>query len=170
MVCLAVAIFVLLGALAPASWASIHPLTESNINLLLSVHNEMRRNERSGLQDLTWNEELASRAQNWADGCFYGNERNVPFGENIAARKYMIGTDSSAIVFIMQNWMEESLVNTDGSFSCCTKEDWSCCHLKQVLQPMATTVGCGIKFCESLPSQFDELTDAAYLVCYYDAR
>ncbi|GFS06686.1 peptidase inhibitor 16 [Elysia marginata] len=160
---------VLMATLTPMTLAAIGALTEEDIAFALTKHNEYRAGEPAAtMPDLTWSASLASEAQAWADGCNFAHQTGQSWGENIAARTSGIDTNQDAIDRMVDQWTAESRFNTDGSFSCCSSSDYSCCHLTQVIWAKTTEVGCGLTLCSTLTTSGDPISDAAYLVCYYD--
>ncbi|GFR98939.1 cysteine-rich secretory protein LCCL domain-containing 1 [Elysia marginata] len=91
-------------------------------------------------------------------------------GENIAARSGGLSSNQNAIGLMVDQWTSESKYNTDGSFSCCSFSDYSCCHLTQVVWAATTEVGCGLAMCPELTFSSGSMSNAAYLVCYYNPR
>jgi len=49
--------------------ATVRSTPDSDIQAYLSAHNNMRA--KHGAKALTWSEPLASKAQQWADGCVF---------------------------------------------------------------------------------------------------
>ncbi|RUS73221.1 hypothetical protein EGW08_019022 [Elysia chlorotica] len=161
----------LLATLTPVTRAAITALTESDRQFLLQKHNTYRANENAvTMPDLTWSASLASEAQAWADNCNFAHQTGQSWGENIAARTSGLSTNQNAMSLMVDQWTSESQYNTDGSFSCCSSSDYSCCHLTQVVWAATTEVGCGLAMCSTLTTSSGSMSDAAYLVCYYNPR
>ncbi|KAK3736363.1 hypothetical protein RRG08_012910 [Elysia crispata] len=136
---------------------------------ILQKHNDYRAEEpATSMPDLTWSSSLASEAQLWADGCSFAHQNGKPWGENIAARNSDIDTNIDAINGLVDQWTAESQFNTDGKFSCCGTTGFECCHLTQVVWAKTTEVGCGLSLCPTLTTSSDPVSNAAYLVCYYN--
>jgi len=122
----------------------------------LSAHNTIRA--QHGASDLTWSDELASKAQQWANGCVFQHSGGTlgPFGENLAA-----GTGSSYdIATAVKSWTDEvseyDANNPQPS------------HFTQVVWKASTQVGCALQMCSGIfAASFGQ---ASYYVCEYSPQ
>ncbi|KAH9523806.1 Cysteine-rich secretory protein LCCL domain-containing 1 [Bulinus truncatus] len=144
--------------------------TPDHIKTILDGHNEARRLENAKtMPDLKWNAELAIKAQNWTDGCKFAHQppRVRRWGENIAA----VGNTRpipSQLTAMITEWVDEKKFNTNGTFEeCCSFRASDCCHYTQVVWAKTTDVGCGYTVCQDLEYGSNQLTNIAFLACYY---
>jgi len=125
----------------------------SDIDQYLSGHNTVR--EQHGAVDLTWNDTLASAAQQWANGCKFEHSGGSlgPYGENLAA-----GTGSDFdIAAAIKLWTDE-VSEYDPS-------NPQPSHFTQVVWKATTQVGCAVQSCDGI---FDpSYGKANYYVCEY---
>jgi len=125
----------------------------SDIDQYLAAHNGFRGEHGAG--PLSWSDDLASKAQLWANNCqFIHSEGSLgPFGENLAA-----GTaDSFGIAQAVQGWKDEvseyDPANPQPS------------HFTQVVWKASTQLGCAMALCDGI---FDpSFGKAKYFVCEY---
>lgn len=78
--------------------------SNSDINAYLSAHNSVRAQHDAS--PLTWSDDLAKKAQQWADGCLFRHSGGTlgRFGENLAA-----GTGAAYdIDTAVKSWADES--------------------------------------------------------------
>jgi len=119
----------------------------------LTAHNSVRANH--GAAALTWSDDLASKAQQWANGCKFQHSGGTlgRFGENLAA-----GTGSSyGISQAIKSWTDEvsEYDANNPQFS----------HFTQVVWKGSKQVGCAVQACDGIfSSQFGK---AKYYVCEY---
>jgi uncharacterized protein YkwD len=122
----------------------------------LSAHNSVRA--QHGASDLTWSDNLASKAQQWANNCKFEHSGGSlgPFGENLAA-----GTgDSYGISSAVKSWTDEvSSYNSNNPQPS---------HFTQVVWKASTQVGCAVQSCNGIfASSFGE---AKFFVCEYSPQ
>ncbi|KAG6850820.1 hypothetical protein H0H93_008123 [Arthromyces matolae] len=147
--------------------------SSSDINTYLSSHNTVRA--QHGASRLTWNNQLASKAQSWANNCVFQHSGGSlgDFGENLAA-----GTGSYYDIQIaVKSWTDEvceylraglypafiqrPLAKYDPSNPVPS-------HFTQVVWKGTSEVGCAVQLC-------DGIFDAAYgkakfYVCEYSQQ
>ncbi|KAL0950954.1 hypothetical protein HGRIS_007706 [Hohenbuehelia grisea] len=122
----------------------------------LAAHNSFRA--RHGAGALTWSDQLAGKAQEWANNCKFEHSGGSlgPFGENLAA-----GTgDSYNIESAIKSWTDESKdynpSNPNPS------------HFTQVVWKGSTQLGCAMAQCDGIfASSFGK---AKFFVCEYSAQ
>lgn len=119
----------------------------------LAAHNSFRA--QHGAAALTWSDELASKAQQWANGCKFQHSGGSlgPYGENLAA-----GTGSSyGISAAIKSWTEESkdYNPSNPTFS----------HFTQVVWKGTKQLGCAVQSCDGIFSS--SYGKAKYYVCEY---
>lgn len=130
--------------------------SSSDINAYLSAHNNVRA--QHGAQPLTWDDNLASKAQQWANGCVFEHSGGSlgPFGENLAA-----GTGSDYdISAAVKSWTDEvSQYNPSNPVAS---------HFTQVVWKGSSTVGCAVQSCDGIfAASFGK---AKFFVCEYSAQ
>ncbi|KAF8078439.1 CAP domain-containing protein [Lyophyllum atratum] len=126
--------------------------SNSDIQAYLSSHNTVRA--QHGAKALTWSDDLASKAQEWADGCLFQHSGGKfgRLGENLAA-----GTGSYSIQTAVKSWTDEvsEYDPSNPKFS----------HFTQVVWKATTQVGCAVQSCDGI---FDAAYGKAkYYVCEY---
>jgi len=107
---------------------------------------------------LTWSNDLASKAQQWANGCVFKHSGGTlgPFGENLAA-----GTgDSYDITAAVQSWTNE--------VSEYDPNNPQPSHFTQVVWKASTQVGCAEQLCSGIFAASFGL--AKYFVCEYSPQ
>ncbi|RUS85665.1 hypothetical protein EGW08_006541 [Elysia chlorotica] len=161
---------ILLGAaLSPLTSAAIQALSSTDKNHILKLHNDYRQAEPAKtMPALTWNDDLAQQAQAWTDKCGFSHQSGKPWGENIAAKSARSTTNTAALDYMFNLWTKEAQYNTDGSFSCCTQREHTCCHLTQVVWAKTTEIGCGLTLCPTLTTSSGSMSNSAFLACYYN--
>jgi uncharacterized protein YkwD len=119
----------------------------------LSAHNSFRA--QHGASPLSWSDDLASKAQQWANGCDFKHSGGSlgPFGENLAA-----GTGSSYNVNtgVGQWTSEQSEYNPNNPQPS---------HFTQVVWKGSHQLGCAIAECQHLAEV--NFSNARFLVCEY---
>ncbi|KAG5654737.1 hypothetical protein H0H81_003745 [Sphagnurus paluster] len=127
---------------------------DGDIQAYLSSHNSVRANH--GAVPLTWSDDLASKAQQWANGCLFQHSGGIfgRIGENLAA-----GTGDYTIQTAVKAWTDEvSEYNPSNPKSS---------HFTQVVWKATTQVGCAVQICDGI---FDaSFGKARYYVCEYSA-
>jgi len=119
----------------------------------LAGHNSIRA--QHGAADLTWNDTLASEAQQWANGCVFKHSGGSlgPFGENLAA-----GTGPTyGIPDAIKSWTDEVSEYDPGNPQPS--------HFTQVVWKATTQVGCAVQSCSGIFPNSD--SKARYYVCEY---
>lgn len=116
----------------------------------LEAHNQVRT--ASGVPPLSWNQDLADYAQQWADELKYGNEcapmhRPISgffaqkYGENIAWNQGM----TSLPEVVVDQWVSEKAFYNAQNNSCAPQQ--ICGHYTQVVWRDSTDLGCGMVSC-----------------------
>jgi len=126
----------------------------SDISQYLDAHNGFRA--QHGASPLTWSDNLASKAQEWANQCHFEHSGGQlgPFGENLAA-----GTGNFGIAQAVQDWKnEESSYNPNNPQPS---------HFTQVVWKGSTQLGCASADCDGI---FPGPGKATYYVCEYEAQ
>jgi len=107
---------------------------------------------------LTWSDQLASKAQQWANNCKFQHSGGSlgPFGENLAA-----GTGSSYnIQAAIKSWTDESKdYNPSNPVAS---------HFTQVVWKGSTQLGCAVALCDGIFSA--SFGKAKYFVCEYSPQ
>ncbi|KAK7463764.1 hypothetical protein VKT23_005701 [Stygiomarasmius scandens] len=127
--------------------------SNSDIQAYLSAHNSVRA--QHGAAPLTWSDEAAAKAQQWANNCVFEHSGGKlgAFGENLAA-----GTgDSYGIAEAIKSWTDEVSSYNPGNPSPS--------HFTQVVWKATTQVGCAVQSCDGI---FDaSFGKAKFFVCEY---
>ncbi|KAK0233449.1 CAP domain-containing protein [Armillaria fumosa] len=138
---------------ASSDTSSSSSTSSSDINAYLEGHNTFRA--QHGASDLTWSNELAGKAQQWANGCVFKHSGGSlgSFGENLAA-----GTDSGyTISSAIKSWTDEA--------SSYDPNNLVASHFTQVVWKATSQVGCAVQSCDGI---FDaSFGKASYYVCEY---
>ncbi|XP_071958419.1 GLIPR1-like protein 1 [Antedon mediterranea] len=126
-------------------------LTAEEIQTVLDKHNELRSQvspEASDMKYMSWDDDLASMAQEWSDGCVFehGQPTNIspfdPVGQNL----YSSGASASNrpnLASATQAWYNE-----DQYYNYDTRECSDVCgHYTQVVWADSYALGCGLTFC-----------------------
>ncbi|CDO72316.1 hypothetical protein BN946_scf184977.g13 [Trametes cinnabarina] len=112
--------------------------SQSDIDQYLQAHNSVRA--QHGAAPLTWSDDLAAKAQQWADNCVFQHSGGKlgPFGENLAA-----GTGSSyGIQAAVKSWTDE--------VSQYDPNNPQPSHFTQVVWKATTQVGCAVQSCNGI--------------------
>ncbi|PBL00780.1 PR-1-like protein [Armillaria gallica] len=138
---------------ASSDTSSSSSTSSSDINAYLEGHNTIRA--QHGAADLTWSDELAGKAQQWANGCVFKHSGGSlgSFGENLAA-----GTGSGYdISSAIKSWTDEA--------SSYDPNNPVASHFTQVVWKATSQVGCAVQSCDGIfAASFGK---ASYYVCEY---
>jgi len=120
----------------------------------LTAHNTVRA--QHGAVDLTWSDDLATAAQNWASGCVFQHSGGSlgAFGENLAA-----GSSDYTIADGVGDWASEA--------SQYKASNPVPSHFTQMVWKATTQLGCALVSCAAgsiLPASYGP---ANYIVCEY---
>jgi uncharacterized protein YkwD len=120
---------------------------------MLSDHNSFRA--QHGASSMTWNNEMAGKAQQWANGCVFKHSGGTlgPFGENLAAGT---GSSYSADTGFGQWTAEQSQYDPNNPVPS---------HFTQVVWKASVQLGCAVSECNDLLGAGTGV--AKYLVCEY---
>ncbi|RDX50221.1 PR-1-like protein [Lentinus brumalis] len=139
-------------AVAAANPLATRATPQSDIDAYLKGHNTVRA--QHGAAALTWDENLAAKAQQWANGCVFQHSGGSlgPYGENLAA-----GTGDYSIAAALKSWTDE--------VSSYDPNNPQPSHFTQVVWKSTKTVGCAVQTCNGI---FDpKFGPAKYYVCEY---
>ena len=157
-----------------------HALTASQKQAILNAHNDARRKAtaRSGaaanMFELKWNDNLAKRAQDWANDCKRGHRyqdscTGTHLGQNLYYSYNSRYTSSAAstmdVTMAVASWDGEKKDYTYSSLSCAAGK--VCGHHTQVVWANSKEIGCGIKYC---PNGITNLSwpSGVVIACNYD--
>lgn len=131
----------------PPSGSNDSPVSDSDIKEYLNAHNSFRALHNAG--PLTWDNELALKAQEWANRCVMEHSGG-DFGENLAA-----GTGDYSIRDAVNAWTSESTKYKS--------KKPTASHFTQVVWKGSKRLGCASKICSGIFPQ-----KANFIVCEYD--
>ncbi|CAA7266609.1 unnamed protein product [Cyclocybe aegerita] len=144
------------AAVVPPANTGSGGTSAADIQAYLAGHNTVRA--QHGAAPLTWNDNLASKAQEWANGCQFKHSGGAlgAFGENLAA-----GTGSSySIAQAIKSWTDEVVDYNPNNPSPS--------HFTQVVWKGTTQVGCAVQSCSGIfEARFGP---AKYFVCEYSPQ
>ncbi|KAF5382921.1 hypothetical protein D9757_006371 [Collybiopsis confluens] len=130
--------------------------SDSDVQAYLSAHNSVR--DQHGASALTWSNDAAAKAQQWANGCVFQHSGGSlgPFGENLAA-----GTgDGYGIPQAILSWSNEA--------SQYNPSNPQASHFTQMVWKATTQVGCALAQCSGI---FDASFGLAHFyVCEYSPQ
>ncbi|PAV21161.1 PR-1 [Pyrrhoderma noxium] len=121
----------------------------ADIKAYLDSHNSVRA--KHGAKPLTWSDNLASVAQNWANRCVFKHSGSK-YGENLAA-----GSGDFSIPAAIKLWADEA--------SSYDPKHPQYSHFTQVVWKSTKQVGCARATCNNL---FQGWGPAQFYVCNYD--
>ena len=132
-------------------------LNAAEIQAALDAHNLHRGQAGNGdganELKLVWNDELASRAQDWADLCVWKHtlvnecDEVTSVGQNL----YMTSASSYDIAEMVKAWADEKLFYTYNTGACTDV----CGHYTQMVWANTMDMGCGIAQCGSVEGGFN---------------
>ncbi|KAH6917210.1 PR-1-like protein [Coprinopsis sp. MPI-PUGE-AT-0042] len=134
---------------------SRHTLERRTSQEWLDAHNTVRA--EYGANPLTWDKDLETAAQNWAQRCVFEHSKGKvgPYGENLAA-----GTGSFPISNAVKSWAHEVV-----EYSAEDPENPKTLHWTQLVWKSTTRLGCATVTCD--PFIFGN-QPARYHVCEYN--
>ncbi|KAF7333820.1 PR-1-like protein [Mycena venus] len=127
--------------------------SDADVISYLTAHNDVRA--LHGASPLTWKNEPAKKAQEWADACVFEHSHGAlgPYGENLAA-----GTSDFGIYDAVGSWAAEA--------SEYNPADPKASHFTQVVWKATKEVGCAVATCDGIfPPEYGP---AQFYVCEYD--
>lgn len=168
-------IWATLGVILPAGAAAVESHPDRARAGMLDVHNAVRDRVHPDLPALSWSEQAAGQAQDWADtlareGC---QMRHTPtlqdYGQNLfwagprrevtTARSAQTGEilnrDVSLSVQeitagdVVESWASEKQWYDYEANACRAPEGGSCGHYTQIVWADTLAVGCGMSVCEN---------------------
>ncbi|XP_064640638.1 cysteine-rich secretory protein 3-like [Lineus longissimus] len=142
--------------------------TETQKQELLDRHNKGRRLQKaSDMNELAWDDALASEGQKLAETCVGGHVTVIVAGIDTVGQNLFWRQGASNPLNAYDAWYGE-IHDYNKDTNTCNK-DAKCGHYRMVVLNTLTKVGCGFKVCPSFKS-FDKgtLSDVTYVVCHYD--
>ncbi|KAJ6463079.1 CAP domain-containing protein [Mycena vulgaris] len=130
---------------------SVRRTSAADEQAYLDGHNSIRA--QHGAAPLTWSDNAAAKAQQWANGCVNQHSGGTlgPFGENLAA-----ATGDFSIAAAVKAWTDE--------VSEYNPSDPQPSHFTQVVWKGTTQVGCAVATCDNI---FPDSGPAQFYVCEY---
>ncbi len=108
-----------------------------------AAHNQERANEGSEIPPLEWDEELAGRAQAYAEKIAKNcnlKHSGAGYGENLAVNWGSMSSPAQ----VVKNWASERKFYNYSDNSCASV----CGHFTQVVWAKSTKLGCGFALCD----------------------
>jgi uncharacterized protein YkwD len=134
---------------------------------MLDATNSVRANPQPApnppLSPLSWDDNLGSTAQSYANKCvFEHNANRGSLGENIA----FFGPGGNPASDAVQVWAAEASNYTYASNSCASGQQ--CGHYTQLVWRSTTAVGCGMTHCQNLQLSDGSTVEGDFWVCDYN--
>ncbi|KAJ7154736.1 CAP domain-containing protein, partial [Mycena filopes] len=128
--------------------------SDSDVQTYLETHNSIR--SKHGAVDVTWSNDAAGKAQQWADECknVHSGGTLGPLGENLAA-----GTGNFSITDAVKAWTDE--------VSEYNPKSPQPSHFTQVVWKATHQIGCAVQICDGI---FPGFGPAQYYVCEYSVQ
>ncbi|XP_072035833.1 uncharacterized protein [Amphiura filiformis] len=143
---------------------------------IVERHNFHRSNTKppaSNMKHMTWDNDLATMSQKWADTCVYehggteGTYNTSPYssvGQNLARGTYPSSKSGVEITNLWHAEEEDFTYDTNT----CKPLPKQCGHYTQVVWAKTQTVGCGRKLCPTIYRKgIPIMTNGYYIVCDY---
>jgi uncharacterized protein YkwD len=128
---------------------------------LLDAHDDVRANAAPApsppLPPMSWSDDAAATAQDWANRCVFEHRQPNDFGENLALFS-QAGVPPRDVVDL---WASEA-PDYDYADNACTGEQ--CGHYTQIVWRDSTGVGCGVADCDDVAG----FGEGSLWVCNYD--
>jgi len=126
-------------------WSQLNPKEKQDI---VALHNKERQAiGGSNVMAVTWDDDLASLAQEWTDSC---NNRHghmkLPDGRAVGQNRAWSGV---SVLDLAQGWVDEKSIYNVRSGRC--NQHWKKCgHYAQMIWHNTVKVGCGITECPGM--------------------
>ncbi|XP_072044085.1 uncharacterized protein [Amphiura filiformis] len=144
----------------------------SDADDIVKLHNHYRGNTvppAADMKHMSWDGNLATMAQNWADKCIYehgGFEPNLTPFSNIGQNIFVgTGAGRDSGVLATELWHDEDQFYSYDTNSCRPGE--VCGHYTQVVWADTSFVGCGRTFCSQVLVGSQWWNNAHLIVCNY---
>nr|ADV57652.1 venom allergen-like protein 1 [Bursaphelenchus mucronatus]ADV57661.1 venom allergen-like protein 1 [Bursaphelenchus mucronatus] len=152
--------------------------SESQKQAILDAHNSRRRTLANGeaqaqngtmakganIREITWDADLESKADEWAQACNFEHPSNGGYGQNLAAQMPHVSADSAATGSAQMWWDEIKDYSGDAKFEWSTSTG----HFTQMAWAETDKIGCAIQNCTNGDTQgFGEWKDWTFTVCDY---
>nr|AEK06325.1 venom allergen-like protein [synthetic construct] len=152
--------------------------SNSQKQAILDAHNNLRRTLARGeaqakngamakganIREITWDADLESKADEWAQACNFEHPTNVGYGQNLAAQMPHVGADSAATGSPQTWWNEINRYSGDAKFEWSTRTG----HFTQMAWAETNKIGCAVQNCTNGDTQgFEEWKDWTFTVCNY---
>ena len=126
-------------------------LSGTQIQAFLNSHN----NNRAGVNpparsmpSMSWSDDLATNASNWASQCVWSHSRTPNVGENLYATSARMPVGNFDPTTAVNSWGGEKVNYNYNNNSCANGQE--CGHYTQVVWADSTKVGCGVSNCPSI--------------------
>jgi len=146
-------------------------MTDAQKQEVVKAHNDLRAQEpASNMMTLSWNEDLAARAQELVNTCNYEHGMQTDCSDNyIGQNLYLADGGSQGFPALDMTaasafWYSERKDFDFGSKTCTTGEN-DCGHWSQVVWANTREVGCGTAQCPQMTGS--AYTNALYIACNY---
>ncbi|MCP4744712.1 MAG: hypothetical protein GY874_01020 [Desulfobacteraceae bacterium] len=141
----------------------------SDEDRFLCAHNEVRNSAQPvpdpALEPMTWDEDLAEIAQDYAEKCIWDHnpDRSENYLGYVGENLYMTTSKNSTSATAVQSWGAEIAYYDYDTNDC--ESGKTCGHYTQIVWRDTIKVGCGIAFCSSVAQS--PFVNAYLYVCNY---
>nr|UTH78536.1 cysteine-rich secretory protein [Hediste diversicolor] len=126
--------------------AQLARLSSRSATNFLNAHNTKRQQEGQGLSGLTWDSDLAARAQELANKCVFNHGLATDCnGKSCGQNIYYSGGSSFSAAKVVDSWYSEKNDFTYSSNSCASGK--ACGHYTQIVWKSTQKVGCAVADC-----------------------
>ena len=144
-------------------------ITDLEKEASLTAHNNYRGDEKAENEfKLSWDDELASRSQQWADKCIWEHGMTTDCTGKVAGQNMWIRSGGSSDVdmnHVVRAWANEKAFYHFDTRGC--DQGKMCGHYTQVVWAKTKKVGCGISRCDSVAVGGKTWKNAIIVVCDY---
>lgn len=141
------------------------PPKDQNSNKFVEEHNNYRNNvnpKASNMTQLTWSDDLANSASNWAKQCHWKHSNTPGLGENLYATTNRTNFNP---IDAIDSWGNEKFCYNYNTNSCSPSCD-TCGHYTQMVWANSNKIGCAVQDCPSI-NGLNWRNGGTMVVCQY---